>query len=259
MSRRSIHGIGRALVPDAARRAARALQLTSNPRSARSYMALTSSSPPAGRVTLKIRGLEGGSITVRPGTSDIHVVRDTFLAGYHLPPRDLGEDLRLIWDLGANIGTTMAQMACLYPRARIVGVELDAYNAALCRLNVEPWRDRCEVIEAAVWPQPGEVEYLCERGDEWSAEAWEGGGRFARALPPNELPGAPDFVKMDIEGAEARVLRENSEWLERVRSIKVEVHGRYSVSDCIADLEPKGFSALPDEKHPQGVVARRVQ
>jgi hypothetical protein len=39
------------------------------------------------------------------------------------------------------------------------------------------------------------------------------------------MAGPPDYVKMDIEGAERRLARENNGWLQRVGSIKVEVHG----------------------------------
>ncbi len=37
-------------------------------------------------------------------------------------------------------------------------------------------------------------------------------------------PVVVDYVKMDIEGAEQRVLREHTDWTRHVRSIKVEVH-----------------------------------
>jgi hypothetical protein len=58
-----------------------------------------------------------------------------------------------------------------------------------------------------------------------------------------------DYVKMDIEGAEREVLRSNTEWAERVRCIKVEVHHGYSKDDCIADLQRLGFQAYPDATH----------
>ena len=76
------------------------------------------------------------------------------------------------------------------------------------------------MVEAAVWPIPGEVEYQHEAGDEGSANVRDGGGRFARALTLNTLLAETprvDSVKMDIEGAEARVLRENTEWLAPVQ------------------------------------------
>jgi FkbM family methyltransferase len=251
----------RMLTPKALRTRIRARQLTSDRESARRYVASESSSPPEGLVRLNMRALSGKPIWVRPRTSDLQVVRDTFLHTYHLPPPQVGDELREIWDLGSNIGTTVAHMCHLFSAARVVGVELDSENARLCRLNTAAWSERCQILEAAVWPSDGTVEYESEAGTGWSAAAREGGGRFARALPLNALldDAVPriDFVKMDIEGAEARVLRENTEWLERVRSIKVEVHGVYSRSDCIRDLQAHGFDARPNHEHPAGVVGLR--
>ena len=38
------------------------------------------------------------------------------------------------------------------------------------------------------------------------------------------------LVKMDIEGAEGEVIREDSEWLDYVRAMAVEVHGDENLS-----------------------------
>jgi FkbM family methyltransferase len=193
--------------------------------------------------------LGGTRIWIRPGTTDLNVFKETFLAGYHLPPPELGADVRLIWDLGSHIGTTMVHLCHLFPHARVIGVELEPDNVRLCRLNVAPWQDRCEVIEAAVWARGGEVEYA---GEGWASTIRPGGGKIARALMLNSLLGSGesvDFVKMDIEGAEKEVLRVNTDWASRVRAIKVEIHGEYSVADCFRDLERLGFDTLADPKH----------
>ena len=110
---------------------------------------------PAG---LRLRALGGHRVLVRPGTSDLDTVWGTFGRRYHLPPADLGTP-HTIWDLGANVGLTMAHFAFLFPHARVLGVELDGENVALARQNLAPWSDRCEVIHAAVWSTDGEVRY----------------------------------------------------------------------------------------------------
>ena len=58
-----------------------------------------------------------------------------------------------------------------------------------------------------------------------------------------------DYMKMDIEGAESEVLRQHTEWADRVDSIKVDVHPPYSVEDCLRDLRALGFEARPDRQH----------
>jgi hypothetical protein len=62
---------------------------------------------------------------------------------------------------------------------------------------------------------------------------------------------------MDIEGAERAVLRHNTEWAERVRCLKVELHGGYGREDARRDLEGLGFQARYDRFHPRCVVGVR--
>lgn len=220
-------------------------------------------------VELRIGRLAGRPVWVREGTADVDTLWDVFVHGYHLPPaRVQRRGMHLVWDLGANIGLTMADMALRWPEARVVGVELDAANAALARRNLEPWDDRCELIEAAVWPADGETWY----------HRWPGAtsAYYAHEPTPGEEPQGPvvptlsldtllercgggpvAFVKMDVEGAERDLLRENTGWATRVGCIKVEVHGDYAPDDCVADLERLGFDARRDRRHEAAVVGLR--
>lgn len=234
---------------------------------------------PRSRATVEVRfrGLNGVPVKLRPGTQDDGLATDVFLKRHHLPPEAAIEAARpsTILDLGANIGITMAHMATLFPLARIVGVELDAANAALCAENVSAWRDRCEVIQAAVWVDDGTVNYERDEGQEQSyrVENANAGDQASKPASTAAHASAPaislstliercgaewiDYVKMDIEGAESRVLKENTEWVARVRSIKVEVHQPYSVKECTADLERLGFTPTPIAKRRGGVTGIR--
>jgi FkbM family methyltransferase len=244
------------------RRILNSVAIVSDVASLRMYWRLHTSAPLPDRVAIRLRSLSGETILLRPRTSDVHVVYDTFCGAYHLPPCELSDrDLVRIWDLGSNIGLTMADMAVRYPSARIVGVELDRENAQLCRLNTAAWGGRCTVREAAVWTTGGRVSYRIEKGREYGARVMQdavvnvGEPHAAQALLLNSLlaeEGADirvDYVKMDIEGAESEVLRRHTEWADRVDSIKVEVHRPYSVADCLRDLRALGFEARPDRHH----------
>ena len=66
-----------------------------------------------------------------------------------------------------------------------------------------------------------------------------------------------DYVKMDIEGAERAVLRENTSWASRVRCIKVEVHKQYSVAAALTDVEHLGFRVRRDANHVGAVIGIR--
>ena len=216
-----------------------------------------------------MRPLGGERVVIRPGTSDRDCLWATFVGRYHLPPADLSPaDVALIWDLGANVGLTAAHMAALFPRAHILAIELDPQNADVCRTNLMPWRQRCDVMVGAVWPVSGHVQYARRRGHEDATRVVErrvGAAddvlHSARTIPLNELmqssAAGVDYVKMDIEGAERHVLRAETAWTRRVRCIKVEVHPPYSVSECAADLRALGFTTDIDQEHGAAVLGRR--
>lgn len=208
---------------------------------------------PPGLEHVRIRALAGAGIQIRRGTSDAQVVWDAFVRGYHLVEL---ERPRLILDLGANIGVTMAHMAVLYASARVVGVEMVPEHARLARRNTSPWADRCEVVEAAVWNEPGSLGWALEPGNEFGAAVKPGSA--VRAITLSQLIGDSqvDYMKMDIEGAERTVLTSNTGWAAKVAAIKVEVHPPYSIAQCASDLSSLGFRPLatPDGHH---VIGRR--
>jgi FkbM family methyltransferase len=201
------------------------------------------SRPPEEPQAVAIRALGGESVWLRPGTVDAEVALSAFVGQYHLPPAH-GDPPRMVWDLGCNIGLTVRHMATLYPQARIVGVELSAENLDLARRNVEPYAARCALIHGAVWSRHGEVRY--DSSDiEAGYKVNETGDRTVTALTLNELldrTGPPDYVKTDIEGAERVILSVATEWAQSVRTISVECHPPYSMSDCRRDLEALGFA-----------------
>ena len=181
----------------------------------------------------------------------------------------MDRELRLIWDLGANIGLTMADLAVRHPRARVIGLEMDAENAALARANTAAWSDRCDVIEAAAWPTDGQLRYVHLAGAT--------SGHFVTGATPEEDPAVTtadalspysllalsgpeavvDFAKVDIEGAEIELLRHHAGWARRVRTMAVEVHAPYTVDECREDLRELGFETRVDPRHWACVIAWR--
>ncbi len=205
-------------------------------------------------VPIRMRALDGRAIHLRPGTTDIDVIADDFIFRYQLPPKEIRSgDLRRIWELGTNVAVGLVDLALRYPGAELIGVEPDPRNLVVARRNLEGLEDRCKLVEAAIWDEDGEI--VVEGGQEYGLTV-----RARRPDDPPELEAMPaislnsllerekpdgpiDFMLMDIEGTERRVLARDTEWAEQVRAIKVELHPEtgYTEHDCAADLERLGF------------------
>lgn len=274
----------RSLIPDPLKtigRAVASVSMFSNAASARRYRWCRDRGPKwphvPETVEVQLRQLGGATVSLRTVGSDAQVLFDAFIHKYHLPPRSVSEaiaaqsalDPPCIVDVGANIGVTMAHYAYLYPRARVIGVELDDENAAMCRRNVMRWVDRCTVVHGAAWVEDGTIEYEVQPEAQYAMTARPVGDatgpavRRAQAISLNTLfaryvpQQTVDFVKMDVEGAERHLLTSSVQWASRVRAMKVELHEGYGASMCIADLQRLGFDAHADVDRAHCVIAIR--
>jgi FkbM family methyltransferase len=160
--------------------------------------------------------------------------------GHHEP--ELQETLRehvgqgsVVYDVGAHIGFFSLCSARL--GASVVAFEPDPGNAARLRRNVELNDAAVEVIEAAVSDADGEV--ALDAGDSASERTIRPGrgvravtlSKFAAHRPP------PTLIKIDVEGAEGRVLRGASSLLVQAAPVVVcEVHGEEAESEVRAAL-----------------------
>jgi FkbM family methyltransferase len=213
-----------------------------------------------GPFQVRIRQLDNHEITLRPGTSDDRTTFSTFWHQFHVPPTELKlPENPVFFDLGANNGLTAAHLAALYPKAKVFAVELDERNHAIATQNTAPWKDRCTVFHGGVWFEDGEVSYMFSEGAEDGFginEVHPQGGEMVtvRSCSMETLfqaagnPPVVDYIKMDIEGAERDVLTKNTEWMKRVRSLKIELHD-YTHEECIADLAALGITARADTHH----------
>ena len=210
---------------------------------------------------VRVKPLGGRAVELRPGTTDAQMLRETFRDNVHRPT---APQVSTIVDIGANIGITVAYNALRYPEARIVAVELDAGNVALARRNTAEWADRVELRHGAAWVEDGEVTYVNDRGLEFGFYVNEGGSGRAPALSMETIlglvpaDGRVDFLKMDVEGVEARLLKPSvPHWADRVDEIALQVHHDYTVEDCVRDLTALGFTAAPDTRRIDFVRGQR--
>jgi len=201
-----------------------------------------------------VRGI--GTVSVRPRTTDESLIYGHLRLGQHRPLEPVaGWDLRQVCELGTNVGLGLADLGIRYPHARLLGVEADFDNASLARANLARFGDRCEVVEAAVWKASGSLKLTGDRPGlkevDSSLDGEAGTGRAVRAVTMSELleahmpEGAIDYMHFDIVGAEQHVLDRNSTWMERVRSLKIQLYEDrgFKPKECVELLRALGFEA----------------
>jgi FkbM family methyltransferase len=216
-------------------------------------------------VTVRLRALGGQPVLCRPGTSDPWELWDAFCNRFQLPPSGIAPK-RCIVDLGANVGYTAAFFAALYPEAQVLAVEMDRGNADIAAVNLAPFGTRCRLLHAAVWSSDGEMEYggaeengyrVLPSGESRSSLRGKVLSRSLDSLFAEYRLDSIDYLKMDIEGAEAEVFTASLAWAQRVRAMKIEFHKPATFESCASALARVGFRCEADNVHPHCVVAVR--
>ncbi len=191
-------------------------------------------------MSFNVRGC--GPIRFRTGNSDAITVRSVF--------RDLGYDVGgfpqagsimavyqailssgkvpVLIDAGANIGCASRWFAAKFPSARIIAVEPEPRNAAMCRRNVAHLPN-VQVIEAALGSHAGKIAISDNTAKSWAfttARSDDGTipivtmPQLASLVPNGLLFGA----KIDIEGFESDVFSKNTDWVHDLKFFFVEPH-----------------------------------
>ncbi len=133
----------------------------------------------------------------------------------------------IIYDCGANVGTSCLYFKKLYPKAHIKAFEADPQIAALLKKNLQINHiSGVEVVSKAVW--------IDEKGIEIGLEGADGASLYKEGLKtliPSirlkdfiEAEKQIDMLKIDIEGAEVQVLEDCKNSLGNVKHIFIEYH-----------------------------------
>ncbi len=208
--------------------------------------------PSRGKVrAIRVRGVSK-PVYVRMGSSDGFVLEEVFITGVYREVVEGSIDpVRLIIDLGANVGMSIRLFGERFRDAKIIALEPDPDNLRVCKLNAgDDLKDRVILIEAAAADRSGWVHL--DRSAEHCAIRMEG------QVATESTPGAVrtismdaileqhaandpiDLLKCDIEGGEAMVFAACASWLSRVRYLMIELHPPYGRSELMRDLEKNG-------------------
>ncbi len=188
-------------------------------------------------------------MVARLGTTDWLVIDEIFIRGEYERVVSTCPAAGTILDLGANVGLSVRFWADAYPQARIVAVEPDPENFAVCLANAHgiPGPSRTTCVQACVSTAPGHL-HLDRSGGEWAFRSSEVPGANSvkvRAVTIPELMrenGLPeiDLLKCDIEGAEAALFADCSAWIQKIRCLVVETHKPYGPEALLRDIAAGG-------------------
>jgi FkbM family methyltransferase len=175
-------------------------------------------------------------VRVRLGTSDLDVFEEIFLDKVLETGLELGD--QLIIDGGAYTGYSSVYFAERYPRCTIVAVELEESNYLQLLKNCGSYPN-VTPIRAALWDRERRLRVVDTGRKNWGFLAREGGdgpddqGQSVDAVTVStilERFGATGIgiLKLDIEGAEKRILQESGEWIQRAGCLIVELHDQFN-------------------------------
>jgi FkbM family methyltransferase len=160
---------------------------------------------------------------------------------------------KVIYDLGANIGIASLFFASLYPEARVYGFEPLPSNYELCVRNYKnlpkaqafPWAvgGRSEVTAFDCNEDPHGGHLLATPGN---PKLRSGKSINVQVFSLADLVRVqklepPEFLKIDVEGAEVEVLRGMGEAVQSVRRIFVETHGASLKEECLKWMRQHDF------------------
>lgn len=182
----------------------------------------------------------GARVFLRKGGSDVKCVEELCIEGqYDLTTSILtknGGIAGTILDLGGNMGLASLQFASEFPNAKCIIVEPDPENAKRAREHLGNC-DNVELIEAGIWSKTGVLYTSREYADglDWAITVSdiksESSVDEIRAIGIGDLIQTKeieviDLLKIDIEGAEGELFREEvaATFLPLTRVIALEIH-----------------------------------
>lgn len=154
----------------------------------------------------------------------------------------------VIFDCGANVGTSCLYSKQLFPNAKIKAFEADPMIADILKTNLTRNDiNDVEVINKAVWIDDKGIEFGSDGADGGSIKANKNNIKIATIRLKNFLEKEEkiDLLKIDIEGAEYEVLKDCAESLNNVQHIFIEYHSWNSenqkLSEILQIFENNGF------------------
>lgn len=212
--------------------------------------------------TVRIVDLGGHSVVFET-TNSVEDYRANKLGGEReLVERyvELLEDEMVVWDVGANIG--VFSLFAARANAQVHSFEPDPGFAKRLKRNVylNGQEDTITIHETALNDDSGEITLYTDGVDGTSPGLSKDDNEKRDEVVVEQLRGdavnvqTPDLLKVDVEGAEAGVIRGMADILESIDTIMIEIHPTMlprfgdEPEDVTDVIESHGFSESYNEK-----------
>ncbi len=191
--------------------------------------------------------VKGRQVYVRWNTSDVNVYYHTLVQKEYKFPFTI--DPKFIIDAGANIGLAALVFNRRYPEARIICIEPESGNAAILKKNIRG-KDSIQFLHKGLWSKSTFLKIIDINQSNWAfitEEVADTEAYDVDAISVNELldvspEGVIDILKVDIEGSERTLFKENLEWLPNTKLIIIELHSDEIRKRCEKVLMEHGFT-----------------
>ncbi len=170
----------------------------------------------------------------------------------------------VFWDIGANVGFYSLLASKLVGSGKVFAFEPVPRNLEYLRKHIVLNRvTNVEVLPIAVSDKNGSANFQVEQTGLMGHLSWEGGIKVSTATLDSLLEEGkilpPDYVKMDIEGAELRALRGAARTFQRFHPVLfLATHGRETETECCKLLESWGYECRNLERKPDGDLGEFV-
>lgn len=219
-------------------------------------------------VRVRPRGIRH-PLEIRMQTSSDPNVFDQIFRNREYEFLDRIQHARVIIDLGANVGFASALCLSQYLDAFVLSVEPDPENHQQCERNLRHYGNRSQLVLGGVWHSNGALTLsrgTFRDGREWATEVREARDGETGDVHAWDIPSliamcpqpTVDLLKIDIEGSETALFSRNTEWLDRVRNLSIELHGPECERVFRLALAPYEFDELRCGEYTVCLNLRRV-
>jgi len=145
----------------------------------------------------------------------------------------------LIIDCGANIGLSAIWLATQFPKAIIFAIEPDLHNYELLKKNTSLYGNRINCLKGAVWnksarlkivnPNSGSAAFIVQEDNSFIEKSSHvDDNKSIKAYTIDDICKIADcecpfIVKIDIEGSQKELFKNNTEWVKNTNLICLEL------------------------------------